>query len=59
MPLDWGRTTFDELKKLNVEGDFLPVKNTMHELKKSELVQLIQWIEQTLPPLESDLSNKL
>jgi phospholipase/carboxylesterase len=42
-----------------VEGDFTPLKNTLHELKKSELLDLEKWFQELLPPLESDLHNKL
>lgn len=49
MPFEWGKTSFAELQKLNVEGEFVTLKNTMHELKKRELTQLIEWIEKTLP----------
>lgn len=56
---DWGRKTFDELKKRGVTGDFSMLKNTLHELKKNELVELEKWLLEILPPLESDLQNKL
>lgn len=51
VPFEWGKTSFGELQKLNVEGEFVTLKNTMHELKKRELTQLIEWIEKTLPPV--------
>lgn len=34
---------------MNVAGEFVTLKNTMHELKKRELEQLVEWIEKTLP----------
>jgi hypothetical protein len=59
VPPDWGIKTFDELKKRGIEGDFITLKNTLHELKKNELLDLEKWISEILPPLESDLQNKL
>lgn len=59
VPLKWGKETFDNLQDHGVNGTFVPVRNTMHELKKSELLQLKDWIVSVLPPLESDLTNKL
>uniref|UniRef100_A0A7G3AND7 palmitoyl-protein hydrolase n=2 Tax=Lutzomyia longipalpis TaxID=7200 RepID=A0A7G3AND7_LUTLO len=59
VPIKWGMETFNNLQDLNVKGNFVPVRNTMHELKKSELLQLQEWILSVLPPLESDLTNKL
>jgi phospholipase/carboxylesterase len=59
VPLAWGKHSFDELQKLGVKGEFVPLKNTMHEIKKREFVQLSEWIEKKLPPLEKDLGNKL
>lgn len=60
MPPGWGRTSFEELQKLNVEGEFVTLKNTMHELKKHELLKLVEWIGKTLPPQEEDVpQNKL
>lgn len=59
VPADWGKKTFDQLSSLGVKGDFVILKNTMHELKIKEMVELQQWISDVLPPLESDLANKL
>ncbi|XP_063696584.1 lysophospholipase-like protein 1 [Culicoides brevitarsis] len=59
VPMDWGRKTFDKLTELGVQGEFVPLKNTLHELKTRELKQIIEWINTTLPPLDSDLVNKL
>lgn len=60
VPPAWGRTSFEELQKLNVEGEFVPLKNTMHELKKHELLRLMEWIEKTLPQQDQDVpQNKL
>lgn len=60
MPLQWGKTSFDELKSLNVDGEFIELKNTMHELKKRELLKLVEWIGETLPEQSEDVpQNKL
>lgn len=59
VPSEWGRKTFDQLRSLGVQGDFVVLKNTMHELKIKEMVELQQWITDKLPPLEQDLPNKL
>lgn len=59
VPLSWGEKTFEELTKRGIVGEFTPLKNTLHELKKSELLELEKWINEMLPPLESDLHNKL
>lgn len=56
---EWGSTTFNKLQEMGVEGEFTMVKNTLHELKVRELVQLQEWLAKVLPPLESDISNKL
>lgn len=59
VPPEWGRRTFDELQKRGIQGDYTSLKNTLHELKKSELLELEKWMSTVLPPLESDLQNKL
>lgn len=59
MPLEWGKKTFEELTKRGVEGEFTSLKNTLHELKKNELLELEKWLGELLPPLDSDLQNKL
>jgi predicted HAD superfamily phosphohydrolase YqeG len=59
VPHSWGETTFEELSKRGVKGEFTSIKNTLHELKKNELLELEKWLSETLPPLDSDLPNKL
>lgn len=44
VPLEWGQNTFKELTNLGVKGEFLKLPNTMHELKKNELENLLKWI---------------
>lgn len=56
---EWGSTTFNKLQELGVVGEFVTLKNTMHELKTNEIVQLQEWLTKVLPPLEGDISNKL
>lgn len=59
VPLSWGRESFDEIVQLSVDGEFKPLKNTLHELKANELRDIHQWILEQLPPLDSDVVNKL
>lgn len=59
VPENWGHKTFVELQKFGIAGKFVPVKNTFHELKNCELLELQEWIVNKLPPLENDLQNKL
>lgn len=59
---DWGRRSFEALQKLGVDGDFVVVKNAMHELKTQQLLQLQEWIGKMLPAEDggaSELTNKL
>lgn len=57
--MSWGQNTYEELKKRKIQGDFIPMKNTLHELKKHEMMDLEKWFTELLPPLETDLQNKL
>lgn len=59
VPLSWGKESFDELVQLGVDGQFKPLKNTLHELKANELRDAHEWIVEQLPPLDSDIVNKL
>ena len=59
VPIDWGEETFNNLKNVGVKGEFYTLKNTLHELKKGELLQLQEWLTQKLPPLKEDIPNKL
>lgn len=55
VPISWGKKTYEELTKLGVTGEFVPLGYTLHELKKTELQGLFKWIEGVLPPLDSDV----
>lgn len=59
VPSEWGKKTYDQLTSLGVRGDFITLKNTMHELKTKQIIELQDWITDVLPPLDSDLANKL
>lgn len=59
VPLAWGKETYDELQSLGVSGEFKTLKNAQHELKAKELHEIQEWISTLLPPLESDITNKL
>lgn len=54
---EWGRTTFDSLKALGVNGEFEIVRNAMHELKQREMLQVRDWIIDLLP--DENIVNKL
>lgn len=54
VPISWGQKTYKDLSQLGINAEFIPLRNTMHELKKNEIVDLLRWIQKTLPPLESD-----
>jgi len=59
VPQDWGVETFESLKKLGVKGTFHPLRNTLHELKTASITDLQKWIQEKLPPLETQVPNKL
>lgn len=59
VPCEWGKKTFEELTALGVKGEFKILKMTMHELKTSEILEIQDWIAKLLPPLDTDLANKL
>lgn len=59
VPMVWGDETFKNLTELGIKGEYIPIKNTMHELKTAELTKLEEWIMEKLPPIETDLQNKL
>lgn len=59
VPMSWGKDTYDELTRLGVPGEFKTLKNTLHELKAAELLEIQEWISKLVPPLESDIQNKL
>ena len=50
VPMSWGESTFNQLSNLGVKGEFIPIKNTLHELKRNELEKLLQWITNIIPP---------
>ncbi|XP_064540848.1 lysophospholipase-like protein 1 [Drosophila montana] len=45
----WGRETFDRLQELGVIGTFTSLNDTAHELKKSSILEVEQWILKKLP----------
>lgn len=49
VPQAWGEKTFKCLQDLGVQGKFVPLSNTLHELKKKELQELMEWIKRLLP----------
>lgn len=59
VPMSWGKDTYDQLTELGVSGEFKTLKNTLHELKASELNEIQDWILKLLPMLDTDIPNKL
>ncbi|XP_066991703.2 lysophospholipase-like protein 1 isoform X2 [Anabrus simplex] len=53
---EWGSQTANILRKLGVDVQFHIIKDAEHELTKRELLQLMDWINEKLPPL-SELST--
>lgn len=49
VPQEWGEETFNNLTKLGVKGEFIPLQDTLHELKKNELEKLLEWIKTVIP----------
>ncbi|KAJ8969839.1 hypothetical protein NQ317_018940 [Molorchus minor] len=45
VPISWGEKTFKDITKLGIKAEFIPIRNTMHELKKKELEGLFEWIK--------------
>jgi len=59
VPSEWGEESFKKLNELGVQGDFTILKNTFHELKKRELLDLQTWIWKKLPQTTMNVQNKL
>uniref|UniRef100_A0A182NCW8 palmitoyl-protein hydrolase n=1 Tax=Anopheles dirus TaxID=7168 RepID=A0A182NCW8_9DIPT len=49
VPLEWGQTAFDELAKLGVRGQFVPHRSAMHEIKKDQLLRVIDFVQKIIP----------
>ncbi|KAJ8951016.1 hypothetical protein NQ318_006401 [Aromia moschata] len=54
VPISWGQKTYKDLTQLGINAEFVPIKNTLHELKRQEIKDLFDWIQKILPPQESD-----
>ncbi|KAH8306131.1 hypothetical protein KR018_002153, partial [Drosophila ironensis] len=59
VPEEWGSETYDALTSLGVRGSFETIRNTLHELKTSSMKDMEQWIQDKLPPLDTEAKNKL
>lgn len=61
VPIAWGEETFSNLKSLGINGNFVRLTNTFHELKKRELLILNNWIQKKLPGniTTDNMQNKL
>uniref|UniRef100_A0A182W169 palmitoyl-protein hydrolase n=1 Tax=Anopheles minimus TaxID=112268 RepID=A0A182W169_9DIPT len=55
VPLEWGQTTFDELAKLNVRGQFVPHRTALHEIKKDQLLRVIDFVQKIIPEPKDEL----
>lgn len=56
---EWGLKTFNRLKELGVNGNFISIENMYHEIQAQQLLYLEKWFHEMLPPLERYLANKL
>lgn len=54
VPMEWAQSTYQNLIKCGINAQFVQIKNTLHELKKSEIDKLCEWILKVLPPLPTD-----
>lgn len=48
VPSVWGEETFKNLTSLGVNGEFVSVRNCLHEMKKRELEDLLKWIDKVI-----------
>ncbi|ETN63290.1 hypothetical protein AND_005004 [Anopheles darlingi] len=56
VPIEWGQTSFDELAKLGVRGQFIPHATALHEIKKDQLLRVIDWAQKLIPEPEDEKS---
>ncbi|XP_047355908.1 lysophospholipase-like protein 1 [Vespa velutina] len=49
VPIEWGKETYNNLKKLGVNATFVPLKNIDHELIVTEIQHFKQWVNNILP----------
>lgn len=49
VPIEWGRESYENLTRLGVKGEFVTIRNAMHEIKKNEILGLFEWIKKVLP----------
>lgn len=47
VPIKWGEETYKNLTSLGINGEFLNVRNCLHEMKRDELEGLLSWINKT------------
>ncbi|CAH1159473.1 unnamed protein product [Phaedon cochleariae] len=53
VPISWGQKTYRDLTQLGIKADFITIKNTMHELKKHEILGLYEWLQKIVPLQET------
>lgn len=49
VPIQWGEETYNSLKELGVNVQFVPLKNVDHELNATELKSFKEWLLNILP----------
>lgn len=47
--LEWGQSTFNELKSLGVQGEFHVMERLGHSINKRGMIIVKEWIEKLLP----------
>lgn len=45
----WGKSTFEKLQAVGVDAEFHAYENLFHEINRSELKKLREWIGATIP----------
>lgn len=50
VPIKWGEDSFEKLKQLGVNGNFMVVQDAEHELRSKELHSIDKFILSKLPP---------
>lgn len=54
-----GKYAYDKLTELGVKAEFKTVPHLDHDIKFAQLIEVQKWIVNILPPLTTDLPNKL
>lgn len=54
-----GQMAYHALTRLGVKADLISIPNLNHDVKYTQLITIKKWIIDLLPPLPTDLLNKL